>query len=945
MNLRSEVYSVCRYWLSSLCFALVLCSSVYADDGPPELTPGVIGKKYAEQIAVTVSGQAPFTYALGGEEKPAGLTIDPQTGLLHGIPTLAAIGTHRVHVVVTDYAGKQTTQDFVLHVTASALNAAQHSAPVTAKPGSTSTHAQTTNVQTPPPQPNTVAVTINGSPVITSATDGLKTVSLTSPAFPAGVDSGTYQLSTIEAGKACAAGAGTAVAIAANTSADAKPSAATTLQLADALKEGSLLCAEESFKDAQGKEVTTAYSKQFPVTGAPSIAAAVSGAKTVAITSPALPSGASTGTYKLSTVDAGKGCTDVGTALSITDDHATPSTATTVTLADGLTEKSNLCVAEAFNDSLGKSVATAYSVPVTVDPAAGSPSIASAAAGVSTVSVTSPAFPKGVTSATYGLYNVDAGQPCKKDGSKQLTTVAGTSMDAKASDATTLTLTDPLKEGMILCAVETYKDSKSNTIATSDSNLAPVKSLEANWGRVRAYFVGGVLITNDSSSFSSAHQFYALNVEKSWHLPRCYLQGPLGEPGCIAEGSSSTLDLAGGSMHFTHPIHITGGSGKLGPPFAIDNATVEVTGEESITVTGVSIPLHKRQRFTVTSGTLKPQPPLTASTPPTPSTSPTPSNSPTPPTTADPVSEFTVDSGTLEISNGLLATAVELAPPKNWLTRQISRPGFSSYFETRLTAIPVVSNATNTSCTTAGNTTGTGTGTSTARASTTAATCSTGSSASSSTTSSFLTSQQTANVGVGVYLPYLVSRWTYKNTPNALFVAPIGKVGFNTITGATAQTVVLPGNGGTGTQTFDQIYNFYDYGARVGHMGLTNTTQVAPEIYSYLDFSLGRFSNLESLICHSPDQRGTAIAGNGCSTYGSEYTLDSRKRLYRIDIEGLLKIPDTLFYVGLNANIGQKQVMAEKLDPNFAAPNDLRFLFGTKFDIAQLFAKLGVKPQ
>ena len=58
---------MCRYWLSSLCFALVLCSSVYADDGPPELTPGVIGKKYAEQIAVTVSGQAPFTYALGGE--------------------------------------------------------------------------------------------------------------------------------------------------------------------------------------------------------------------------------------------------------------------------------------------------------------------------------------------------------------------------------------------------------------------------------------------------------------------------------------------------------------------------------------------------------------------------------------------------------------------------------------------------------------------------------------------------------------------------------------------------------------------------------------------------------------------------------------------------------------------------------------------------------------
>jgi hypothetical protein len=202
-------------------------------------------------------------------------------------------------------------------------------------------------------------------------------------------------------------------------------------------------------------------------------------------------------------------------------------------------------------------------------------------------------------------------------------------------------------------------------------------------------------------------------------------------------------------------------------------------------------------------------------------------------------------------------------------------------------------------------------------------------------------------VGVGVYLPFLVSRWLYKNTPNALFIAPIGKIGFNTITAATAQTVVLAGNGGTGTQTFEQIYNFYDYGFRIGHMGLTNTTQVAPELYSYLDFSLGRFSNLESLICHRVDQRGTTVANSGCiSAFGSQYTVDSRKRLYRIDIEGLLKIPSTPIYLGLNANIGQKQVMAEKLDPNFAAPNDLRFLFGTKFDIAQVFQKLGVKqPQ
>lgn len=441
------------------------------------------------------------------------------------------------------------------------------------------------------------------------------------------------------------------------------------------------------------------------------------------------------------------------------------------------------------------------------------------------------------------------------------------------------------------------------------------------------YWLSGVCVVfilcssahaDDSSSFSSAHQFYALNVEKTWRLPHCYLRaavGPGGEPACITEGSYSTLDLAGGSMQFNQPIRISGGSSKMGPPFEIDNATVTVTGEETmITATG-GILLHPGQSFTVTRGTLT-------------------------------GTLYSAGGGTapgkLDITKGQLATAIADVPPASWLERWIEKPGVTSYFETRLTSIPVVSNATNTTCTPSSTTSGSGT--SIARAAGAAAGCSSTTS-SSNTTASFLTSQQTANVGVGVYLPFLLSRWLYKNTPNALFIAPIGKVGFNTITGATSQTVVLPGNGGTGTQSFDQIYNFYDYGFRVGHMGLTNTTQEAPELYSYLDFSLGRFSNLESLICHQPFQRGTVVQGNGCVIYGSQYTLDSRKRLYRLDIEGLLKIPSTAFYVGLNANIGQKQVMAEKLDPNFAAPNDLRFLFGTKFDIAQLFQKLGVKQQ
>ena len=644
--------------------------------------------------------------------------------------------------------------------------------------------------------------------------------------------------------------------------------------------------------------------------------------------------------FELATIEASKVCADGGSALGISDGSATDGRASNITLTVPLVEKTNVCVKETFHDGGGAVVAIAYSMPVTVAAAPGSPSIASAPAGISNVSVTSPAFPTGVKTATFGVYAIDPGQPCQENGSQQLISVAGTSVDAKASDTVTLTLASPLKEGNILCAVETFKDDKGNTMAKTDSNLATVTSLEADWGRVRAYFVGGVLISNDSSSFSSAHQFYALNVEKTWRLPQCYLRtvavNDRGKHDCVTEGSYSTLILDGASFTFKKAIRITGGSAKAGPPVTIENAVVTLTDAETIGVGKAGVTLQAGQSFNVTSGTLDGNLDLDGDG-----------------------RVIGMAGGTLKITKGQMASAQIAKPPANWVEKILQVSGVSTYFETRLTSIPVVSNSANTTCNTSnsGTTTTGNSGTSASGGTSTSSTpaCTStnasgngGNAAGSSgnTTNSFLTSQQTANVGVGVYLPFLLSRWLYKNTPNALFIAPIGKIGFNTITSATAQTVVLPGNGGTGTQTFEQLYNFYDYGFRVGHMGLTNTTQVAPELYSYLDFSLGRFSNLESLICHRPDQGGGSVAGSGCTTaFGSSYSFDSRKRLYRIDIEGLLKVPNTPVYVGLNANIGQRQVMADKLDPNFVAPNDLRFLFGTKFDIAQLFNRIGVKQQ
>jgi hypothetical protein len=240
-------------------------------------------------------------------------------------------------------------------------------------------------------------------------------------------------------------------------------------------------------------------------------------------------------------------------------------------------------------------------------------------------------------------------------------------------------------------------------------------------------------------------------------------------------------------------------------------------------------------------------------------------------------------------------------------------PGVFTYFDARLTAIPISDVSTNSST---------------------------------ATTTTALTSAQTARVDVGVLFPFFAERWTYQGRPNALYIAPLVKVGFDTVTGPTTLNTISAG-GVPQSQTLESLYNFWGYGARIGHAALSRSMNRAPETYSYLDITIGPYSNLESFICH-PGTATTTNSNSSCAEYGTDsngallFPVDSRKRLYRLDIEGLLKIPRTPLYVGFNANIGQRTLGAVHLDHGYAAPDDLRFLFGTKFDIAALLNKFNL---
>jgi len=277
-------------------------------------------------------------------------------------------------------------------------------------------------------------------------------------------------------------------------------------------------------------------------------------------------------------------------------------------------------------------------------------------------------------------------------------------------------------------------------------------------------------------------------------------------------------------------------------------------------------------------------------------------------------------------------------------------PGVGSYFEARLTAIPVSTL----------NTGSSGSGTPSTVLST-----------------NQLTSAQTARVGVGVYFPFLATRWDYHRQPNALFVAPIAKIGFDTVTGASQQTVILA-NGTVGTINLENVYNFHAFGMRIGHYQMTRSIKRAPTINSYLDVLFGPYSNLQSYICRRTPATTTTSGGtvtynpvpgyippsnlpnssclsdypdyysaannplpNGADSWG---VVNSRKRIYRLDLEGMLKIPATPLYVGFNANLGQKSIGADRLDRGYAAPDDIRFLFGTRFDLGAAINRIGVSP-
>jgi hypothetical protein len=259
-------------------------------------------------------------------------------------------------------------------------------------------------------------------------------------------------------------------------------------------------------------------------------------------------------------------------------------------------------------------------------------------------------------------------------------------------------------------------------------------------------------------------------------------------------------------------------------------------------------------------------------------------------------------------------------------------PGLNSFFETRLTAIPVAVQ----SCTTSSITTCSNTSKSTNNPST-------------DTTQAFLNSQKSARLQVGVYVPFMLNRWhvdtrqggKVSQVPYALYLAPLAKTGFDTTLNGLNQTQQ---QSATATQvqpvgSSSQFYKFYSYGFRLGHDQLSGEPDSAPTMLSYLDVSFGRFSNLASLLCPKAQYAGN----NTCNAVAGSTTAPVLpwQRDWRLNLEGLLEVPATHgFNIGFSSNVSLPG-LSESKDPVHLRPqDDLRFLFAYKFDISKIASKL-----
>ena len=138
--------------------------TVRAIDVPPLInstppTQGAAGQTYTYAVQATDVDGDPLTYSLS--TAPAGMTIDPDSGLIHWAPTIPQIGTQNVAVLVDDGQGGTATQSWNVVVASAPIN---HPPAITSTPPLAAGAVYQYPVQATDPDGQSVTFSLSAAP-------------------------------------------------------------------------------------------------------------------------------------------------------------------------------------------------------------------------------------------------------------------------------------------------------------------------------------------------------------------------------------------------------------------------------------------------------------------------------------------------------------------------------------------------------------------------------------------------------------------------------------------------------------------------------------------------------------------------------------------------------------------------------------------------------------
>jgi len=271
------------------------------------------------------------------------------------------------------------------------------------------------------------------------------------------------------------------------------------------------------------------------------------------------------------------------------------------------------------------------------------------------------------------------------------------------------------------------------------------------------------------------------------------------------------------------------------------------------------------------------------------------------------------------------------------------QPGIENFINLRMTPVPVATQTTTTTTTTPS---GASSGTSTISSSLNA-----------------LSSQQSFLIFGGFDFPWRLTRWD--NNSNAFYAAPLIKAGFDTLLNPSLNSTTSPVSNGTSTvsasttATFNSVYWYDAAGLRLGWAQYPASTDKAPVPIAQFDMTVGRYSNLPSIICNPlvTTTQATAPTNTACSvssttttggTSTPSYTVQatSRTLIPRLQLAGFIQIPKYPFVIGVDANLAQYAFGSHvnKVDSLNKPGNDARIYVGVTLDPVSAIKKLGFNP-